>query len=165
MIEIRKAVPKDCPAIAQLKREVWETTYRGIYSDERIDGCDIEKNARAFEQMTADPDISLFVACDNGRIIAYMKCGKPHRPFGGYGQEIGLLYILKEYQKQGIGSRLFQTAQCVIKSNGFNEFFVSVNKYNANAIEFYKKMGGIVVRIDDDAEDKRDAQMKLLYII
>jgi ribosomal protein S18 acetylase RimI-like enzyme len=162
---IREAVRADCPAIAKVKHEVWNTTYRGIYSDERIDGFDFERNRLNFEGMADDPKVTLFVAAEGDKIVGYASCGKPYRSFGDYKQEIGLLYILKEYQRRGIGRRLFRAAEAEIAKTGADRFFVSVNKYNVSALEFYTAMGGSVVHVDGDKPDKRDAQVKLRYVI
>ena len=34
----RKATVEDCRALSELKRDVWITTYSGIYSQEKLDG-------------------------------------------------------------------------------------------------------------------------------
>ena len=49
-ITYRIAITKDCYAIAKLKGEVRNTTYRGIYSDEALDNYDIERNKQTFEK-------------------------------------------------------------------------------------------------------------------
>ena len=165
MIIIRKAVFEDCRTISLLKREVWNTTYRGIYSDAKIDGYDVDKHARVLEGIVQNPEMSLFTACDGERIIGFISCGTPHRPFLHYKQDIGLMYILDEYQRQGIGRRLFTAAINEIKENGHDEFFTSVNKYNTNAISFYEAMGGRIILTDEDKEDKRESQVKLHYDI
>jgi len=38
-------------------------------------------------------------------------------------------------------------------------------KYNANAIGFYIAAGGSIIHVDEDKEDKSEAQMKLHYIV
>ena len=165
MIEIRRATREDCREIAAVKHAVWNTTYRGIYSDERINNFDFERNRLVFESMVENPEVNLFVAADGEKIVGYSSCGKPHRPFGEYTQEIGLLYVLKEYQRRGVGRRLFQTALEEIRKTGVGEFFVSVNKYNVNAIDFYVGMGGVIVHVDEGCGDKRDTQIKLRYAV
>lgn len=165
MIEYRDASLDDCYEIALLKGAVWDTTYRGIYTDELLDNYDIVHNESIPKKTIVNPDISVCVATDSSRIIGFMSCGKPYRPFLAYKQEIGLLYILKEYQKRGIGRQLFLLGKSRIKTSGFSEFFISVNKYNHNALGFYLAMGGSIVHIDEDSEDKRNAQIKLHYTI
>ncbi len=155
-IEYRKANIDDCYAIAELKGVVWNTTYKGIYSDESLANYDIERNARTFLQIVNNPEIEIYVAIDNERIVGFMTCGKTYKKFKHYEQEIGLLYILKEYQRQGIGRRFFDIARKQVKESGYSEFIVSVNSKNENAISFYVSMSGKVI----DADEK---QMKILY--
>ena len=163
--QIRLATKKDCEELSKLKQRVWNTTYRGIYSDDKIDNFDYSKNATKFLNIIEDSDVELYVVEDNHKLIGYMDCGKPFRPYKNYEQEIGLLYILKEYQGQGIGKALFNLAYDRIKAKGYQEFFISCNKYNFSAQEFYKKMGGIIDAVDADQEDKSASQVKFIYMI
>lgn len=162
---IRLANKNDCLELSKLKQKVWQETYRGIYPNEKIDDFDYENNKEKFIKIIENPDIQLYVVEDEAKIIGYMDFGIPSRPFKDYKQEIGLLYILKEYQGKGIGKRLFNMAYENIKKTGFNEFFVCCNKYNIPAQKFYEKMGGEIIDIDDDNEDMSIPQVKYLYKI
>jgi ribosomal protein S18 acetylase RimI-like enzyme len=164
-ISYRLATLDDCYEIAKLKGEVWNTTYRGIYSDNVLDNYDVERNIKTFESIINNPKTTLYVATDVENIIGFISCGEPYRPFLHYKQDIGLLYLLKNYQRMGIGKKLFSIAKENIFSNGYAEFFVSVNKYNKNAIEFYLAMGGNIIYTDEDMEDKKEAQIKLHYTV
>ena len=161
---IRLANKNDCQELSNLKHIVWEETYRGIYSDNKIDNFDYEKNKEKFLNMILNQNIELYVVEVNGKLIGYMDCGRPYRPYKNYEQEIGLLYLLKEYQRKGIGKKLFNIAYNRIKENGYNEFFICCNKYNS-AKEFYKKMGGIIDKIDNDNVDKSIPQIYFIYYI
>ena len=154
----RIATEEDCYAIAKLKGIIWNTTYQGIYSDEALAGYDVVKNEKIFQQIVNNPEIELYVATDRDKIIGFMTCGRPYKPFRHYKQEIGLLYILKEYQRQGIGSSFFDIAREQVKEAGYGEFFVGVNSRNINAIDFYTYMGGKVI----DADER---QMKIVYTV
>lgn len=144
-IRFREARLTDCYEIAVLKGIVWNTTYQEIYPQEKLSGYDVEKNKRIFESIVENPEISLYVATDADKIVGFMTCGKPYRPFREYGQEIGLLYILKEYQRQGIGTAFFEIARRLVAGRGCKIFFLSVNKRNYNAQKFYMEMGGEVL--------------------
>lgn len=162
--EIRLATIEDCRELAQVKRKAWETTYREIYPDERIDNFDFSDQEKKFTKIISNESINLYVVLDeNGAIIGYMSCGKPLRKFKDYEQEIGLLYLLAPYQRNGLGRRLFLLANEKIKNNGYNEFFISCNKYNFKAQKIYEKMGGIKIHTDEDAEDKSVPQVKYHY--
>lgn len=149
-IHYREAVITDCYDLAVLKGKVWNTTYQGIYSQEKLTGYDVEKNKGIFESIVENPEISLYVATDGEEIVGFMTCGKPYKPFREYGQEIGLLYILKEYQRQGIGTAFFDIARKLIDESGDKEFFLSVNKRNYDAQKFYIAMGGEVICEDGE---------------
>lgn len=148
-ITYRKAQIEDCYSIAKLKGIVWNTTYKGIYSDEALFGYDIAKNQSIFENIVANTDIELYVAVDSKKIIGFMTCGKPYRTFRDFEQEVGLLYILKDYQRQGIGSAFLDIARKQVKDSGYNKFCVGVNRQNLNAIRFYEAVGGKQICTDD----------------
>lgn len=149
-IDFREACLADCYDLAVLKGNVWNTTYQGIYPQERLTGYDVEKNKRIFESIVENHEISLYVAVDGEKIVGFMTCGKPYKPFREYGQEIGLLYILKEYQRQGIGRAFFRIAKKLVVDSGYKEFFLSVNKKNYEAQKFYLAMGGEVLCEDGE---------------
>ena len=132
---IRLATIKDCDELSNLKQMVWNETYRGIYSDEKIDSFDYKKNSIKFLNIIKNPNVELYVVEDNNKLVGYMDCGIPYRPYKDYKQEIGLLYLLKDYQRKGIGKKLFNIGVNSIKNKGYNEFFISCNKYNINAQE------------------------------
>ena len=163
-MEIRIATDEDCRSLATLKRRVWETTYRGIYPDEKLDKYDIDLNENKFKNMIKQKSQKLFVVLNESEIIGYMSCGKIMRPFDEHTHDIGLLYLAKEYQGKGIGLDLIQFAKNELKNQGVTEFIVSCNKYNISAQQFYKKMGGKIIKIDEDNKDKSIPQVKFQFI-
>ena len=163
-MEIRIASYEDCRSLALLKRIVWETTYRGIYPNEKIDKYDVDLNENKFKNMIKEQSQRLFVILSDSKIIGYISCGKIMRAFDKHTHDIGLLYLLKEYQGKGIGRQMFEFAKKELKNQGITEFIVSCNKYNIPAQQFYKKMGGQIIKIDEDNEDKSIPQVKFKFI-
>ena len=105
--EIRLATLDDARRLAEVKLACWETTYRGIYPDSKLDNYDIDKNEEKFKNIINNEFVDLYVVVIDDDIVGYMSCGEPMRPYADYEQEIGLLYILKEYRRKGIGFQLF----------------------------------------------------------
>lgn len=157
-ISYRKAIPEDCLELAILKGQVWNTTYQGIYPEEKLSGYDVAKNEKIFQNIVSNPDIELYVATDDTKIVGLMTCGKPYRPFMDFQQEIALLYILKEYQRQGIGKAFFDIAKKQMAANGHSKFFLAVNSRNFDAQKFYEAMGGVIIAKDEQ-------QIKYKYTI
>ena len=164
-MNIRIATNEDCRSLAILKRRVWETTYRGIYPNEKLDKYDIDLNENKFKDMIKQQSQKLFVVLNDSEIIGDMSYGKILRAFDEHTYDRGLLYLAKEYQGKGIGLRLFQFAKNGLKDQGVTEFIVSCNKYNLSAQQFYKKMGGKIIKVDEDNEDKSIPQVKFKFVV
>lgn len=152
-VSFRKATAEDCLALSELKKAVWNTTYKGIYPQERLDGYDVKKNEEIFRGIVANPEIEIYVAEDADEIVGFMTVGKPYKLYEEYDQEVGLLYIRKDYQRKGIGRRFIDIAKAEVEAKGFDRFILSVNAQNAGAIAFYTAMGGEIVL--DDGGQKR----------
>lgn len=163
---IRLAEEADCEVLARVKKEIWESTYRGIYPEEKFALYDYEKNTDYFLSIVRNEEIDLYVVLVEDQIVGYMSFGKPFRPFRDYEQDIGLFYLKKECQRNGIGKDLFTLAYQTMKYRGYKKFFISCNKYNVSAQKFYEKMGGILIDVDEDnAEDRSLPQVKYHYDI
>lgn len=161
---IRLAKISDIDNLAILKQKVWDETYRGIYDDDIIDNFDYKKKAESFKNIIDNPDTNLYVV-ESNELVGYMSIGKPLREFKNFNQELSLLYLRKNFQRRGIGKYLFNLAYNEVKNNGYQEFFVSCNKYNINARKFYEAMGGTLIYEDEESNQKRYDQAKYHYIV
>lgn len=162
--EIRLAELTDVKELAKVKKLIWESNLRGVYNDEVIDNFNYEKEESVFTKIINNEEIDLYSVIVDDKIVGYMDCGKPYNEFQDYEAEIGLLYLKKECQGQGIGTMLFQLAKESFRNKGIDKFFISCNKYNLEAQKFYEAMGGKVVQVDEDNfEDKRSVQVKYHY--
>jgi len=74
-MEIRLADKNDSKELSYLKKEVWETTYRGIYDDEVIDNYDYVKREEKFNNLIDDDSQEVYVCVVDNKIIGYMVLG------------------------------------------------------------------------------------------
>ena len=160
----RLAKYDDANDIALIKRSVWNTTYRGIYADELIDGFDLDKHTEKFKRMI-DSGTYLYVVEIDNKLIGYFAFGKPFHQYEDYEMELSLLYLLGEYQGKGIGTKVFNFIKDRIKELGINRFYLCCNKYNYNSQKFYEKMGGKIIHIDEDDSLKDRVQIYYEYEI
>lgn len=163
LVQFRRAVLSDCREIAAVKRRIWETTYRGIYPDAKIDGYDMPAQEEKFASIVRNGKMSLYVAEKDGNLLGYMCYGENFRKAFGKTNEILLLYVLKEYQGQGIGRRFFQIARDGLRAMGCKEFLIACNKYNVPAQDFYRAMGGRLIQTDEDNPDCSIPQVYFAY--
>ena len=160
--QIVKASQQMCDTLAIVKRDVWETTYRGIYPADKFDNYDNIEHAKKFKQYIDASNIELYVAKVGDRIVGYMSVGKSaYRPAGEL--EIVTLYVLKQFQGVGIGKALFNFGKERIIAQGGTQFTICCNKYNLPAQEFYKKMGGRIICVDDDMDDRSIPQIQFQF--
>ncbi|WP_053073741.1 GNAT family N-acetyltransferase [Bacillus sp. LL01] len=127
-MEIRLAAPGDESAIAHVHVESWRTTYRGIIEDSYLQ--DISKDRRqqmwkgAIEQ--GYEKSCLFVAVDEGEIVGFANAG-PERTNGyGIDTELFAIYLLKDYQKKGIGRKLVEQVARFLQEKNYQSMLVWV---------------------------------------
>lgn len=76
--------------------------------------------------------------------------------------EIIALYVLPEYQKLGIGKKLFLAWINELINLWFNDMIVNVLKWN-NALNFYKKCGGKIVWEKSDQFGEKTLREDIVY--
>ena len=158
-VEFVRASKEDCCTLSKIKKEVWNTTYRGIYNDKDIDEFDYKKH----EQKFIDGLDGLYLIKFDDNVIGYFCFSYPKYPYKDYKYSLNSLYILKEYQGNGIGKKVFDFIMKYCIDNNISEFFTSANKYNINAQKFYSKMSGVLESIYDEGDDKSYHQCNFVF--
>ncbi len=144
-ISCRKAMIDDAALIVQTRSIVWRETYRGIYPDEILAGCDDAASQARFAARIADPAHSIYLYFDGDTCVGYFALGpSDYGPYKEFDLCLNNLYIRKEYKGLGLGRRAFEAVQRDCRARGSNQFFCGCNYHNKPAMEFYEHMGGIL---------------------
>src|SRR3954470_23846335 len=127
-ITIAPTARADLPAIAELAAVIWRSHYAGIISNEQIDYM----LARMYDLKTLENELSAGIRFD--RVLA----GDKLVGFASYGSDGGemklhKLYILPQWQRQGLGAELIKRAENSARSSGCRTLIVGVNKANGQA--------------------------------
>ncbi len=140
-IEIRKAEVNDAEKVVDVNFNSWETTYGGIFKQDVFERRKLnkDKNIAWWKQHLAG-EHDVYVALVDGKLVGYMDFYRESRTHEGYA-EIASIYILKDYQKMGIGRRFFEIAIELTKQANKTKFMLNVLDRNSS-LGFYKKMGG-----------------------
>lgn len=149
MLTIRKAEMKDAAGIAEVHISSWLDTYSGIMPDEKLDSLNLESCTKKWEgniQRSFEGKEILFVAELDDKIVGFCG-GSPNDDENTkvkYQEDLRVIYIFKEYQKQGIGRKLVSEYVKAIKSRGINSMIIWVLEQNDSRL-FYEKLGGKLV--------------------
>jgi len=142
-VEVREARLDDAPAIAQVHRESWRTTYAGILPLAVIAGEAGRKSERSWRRRlsAAVPESAHFIAEAGGGVVGFASCGPARHRLEGLESEIYALYVLQAWQRRGAGRALVRSCAAHFVRHGHFGFYLWVLKANRARL-FYERMGG-----------------------
>ena len=142
-MNFRTAVTADWEAIAQLHAESWSDHYRGILTDEYLDGPVFEDRRQVWQSRfeAPGPNQLVLVAEENGVLVGFVcACGEEDPVWGAY---IDNLHVRPNQKGKGIGKMLMQkTAQWILDTHTQHHFYLWVLEANHSSRAFYEKIGG-----------------------
>lgn len=143
---IRDATLADIPEVAKLHVESWNKTYKGIIAQTHLDNM---KNniAKRIERMQKDFNLrKMVVAVIEDEIVAFSEFVFSNE----FSKELNIdcelcgLYVKNEYLNKGIGTQVFNYVKDVFIKSGKNKMGLWCVKENKNAVNFYRRKGGII---------------------
>ena len=142
---IRRRERKDCEAIAKLITVCWNDTYRGLVSDDFLDGLYNNEDDRiknSYDKFDENDNHQFVLEVDK-KIVGWMNVGDSEE--GEEYGEIHAIYILSEYKGFGYGRKLVEEGINEIKSMGFKKMIIGCLDGNSSN-EFYKHIGGKFIK-------------------
>ncbi len=142
---IRRADNSDISALAALGAATFTQTFGHLYSAEDLAFFVNESHSEvAYGSALANPETPVWVAEDQGNLVAYIKLcpnGLPCDPSVDNAVEISKIYALTEYQNQGLGQELMNQAMIYARNSGFSAMVLSVYSENFGGHKFYRRNG------------------------
>ena len=135
--KIRPATAEDAYGIARVHSVAWHETYTGLIAEEFLKTRTVERSLSRMQNGWKN----MSVAEADGEIVGF--CGvSPARDedLPGVGEVQGL-YVLRAYQKVGIGKALLADGVQRLQGQGFSEICLWVLDTNENARRFYESQG------------------------
>lgn len=161
-ITLRQAVTSDAETIAALHTESWRSAYRGILSDDYLDGTIFdERKAYWQEGLNAPQPERRFVllAEQAGEAVAFVSVFLDEEP--GFGALLHNLHVRPALKGQGLGKLLMAEAAKWTLAQHTNQMHLWVFEANREARKFYEALGGRVVG-EDFASVAGNVERKLL---
>ena len=142
---IRPGQKIDASSISRVYVQTWQDTYLGVVPYYYLYTMSIPQLEQAFLNEMKSKHVISFVAEDAGRVIGFITGGYERKGDYIYSGEIYTLYVLKNRQRQGIGTRLVSALATQFNYFGIYSMLVWVLKQNPYR-QFYEKLNGIYLR-------------------
>ena len=144
---IRDATLNDIREVAKLHVDSWNNTYKGIIAQDYLDNMKNNLEKR-IERMNNEFNLrKMIVATLNDEIVAFSEFVLSNE----FSKDLDIdcelcgLYVKNEYLKSGIGTKVFNYVRNLFIENNKKKMGLWCVKENENAINFYKRKGGVVV--------------------
>lgn len=140
-LNIRNATLTDAKGIAKVHVDSWKTTYKNIIPNDFLQKLSYEQRTNSWIKNISEENNYVFVAeNDQKEIVGFADCGKRESNHIEHSGDLTSIYILKEYQGQGIGKQLMHQLFIQFEKLGYNRVFVEVLEDN-NTRYFYEYYG------------------------
>ncbi|GGX44770.1 GNAT family N-acetyltransferase [Undibacterium squillarum] len=160
-VSLRRATVADAEAIAAVRVEGWQTTYRGMIPDQYLDEMLVDDHVlywkRILQALPAAADKAcVYVAESEGHVIGFVSATLLAEPKHGYHAELGALYIRPQWQRAGIGRRMMHKVARTLQSWNCADLVVWVLSDNRLARNFYEELHGEFVLEQEFSWDDMD---------
>lgn len=143
-MNVRKATLADAHAIAVVHVESWKTTYEGIVPAAYLGQLSVSEKAQLWRRGLNQPKHSIFVVEEDGSVCGFISGGRNRAAQGKeaeYEGEIYAIYLLKEAQGKGYGTKLVAALMDDFRRQGIRSMVVWVLADNPSR-RFYERLGG-----------------------
>ena len=143
-IHIRKASIEDAFPLAKTHVDAWRSAYKEVIPQSYLDSLSYDERHAMWTDIltTKSPtSIQLVAVNEDNTIIGFIAGGEARDPEFSYDAELYALYLLPEYQGQGIGKKLMLHLTEWLIRNGYHGLYLWVLEKNRTRY-FYEKLGG-----------------------
>ena len=144
---LREAALSDAEGIARVRVDTWRSAYKGIVSAETLDNLSVERDAARWrENLSSSRPVFVYVAVVENQVVGFAIGGAERNGDPDYAGELYAIYILPQFQGQGIGQALMKAGRQWLIGHGFANMLIWVLKDNQAARAFYIAQGGRLAR-------------------
>ena len=144
---IRPSQRTDAHAMSRIYVKTWRDTYLSVIPFGYLFGMSESRQEQAFLNELSSRQTISFVAEDAGRVVGFITGGDERNKDDIYRGEIYTLYVLKHFQRRGIGGRLVSALATRLNRNGIYSMLVRVLKLNPYR-RFYQKINGTYLKTE-----------------
>lgn len=141
MTAFKKVQENDITKLAALASKIWHEYWTEILTESQIEYMlENFQSVNAIEKQLAEEHYNYyFISDENNENIGYFGISnKENYMF------LSKLYLSEEYRRKGIGKAAFEKIKQLAAKENLTTIRLTVNKYNTNTINAYKKWGFII---------------------
>lgn len=144
---IRPSRADDAHAISRIYVQTWRDTYLSIVPYGYLLEMSTSRHEQAFYDEINHEQVDGFVAEGIRGVAGFITGGRERKDDAVFGGEIYALYVLKHFQRQGIGAKLVSALAGHLDRSGIHTLLVRVLKLNPYR-RFYQKINGTLIRTE-----------------
>ena len=144
---IRPSQRTDAPSMSRVYVQTWRDTYLSVIPYGYLFEMSAPRHEQAFFNDLNSRQIISFVAENASRVVGFITGGYERNLDDIYSGEIYTLYVLKNFQRQGIGGKLVSAFATQLNQTGIYSMLVRVLKFNPYR-RFYKKINGVYLKTE-----------------
>jgi GNAT superfamily N-acetyltransferase len=124
--KIRQAQLDDAEAMARVIVDGWHTTYGGIMPDDFLESMKASEHAKGTRELLKrlGDDSRALVAERDGEIVGTIIVTPPIYPVADFKAEIVSFYVLRSYQRHGVGAALLREIAQWLLATGRSNLFI-----------------------------------------
>jgi ribosomal protein S18 acetylase RimI-like enzyme len=142
-MEIRPALISDAAALARVHVDSWRAAYGGLVPDSSLRRFTYEWREERFREAIAAHAEETYVVQQDEQVVGFLTLGAARDADMDVSLtgEIWGIYISPKYWRKGIGRKVAQEAETVLKSRGYKTIVLWVLEDNRQARQFYAALG------------------------
>ena len=149
-ILIRPGSSADAEGIARVHVDTWRETYQDILPPRVLSAQTYARRLALWRQTLARDAERLVLVAEAGKeIVGFATSGRNRNPVVPFTAEMYTLYMLSDWQGEGIGQELFRRSARQLAAEGHKNLITWVLADNPS-VGFYEWLGGIPVAERDE---------------
>lgn len=147
------------PSIAEIHVRSWQAAYRGVLSDDLLDGLSVTEREASWQVLLGDTEhhsLNLVAEDEGGALAGFCAVTTPSRdakedePLA----EVGALYVDPDRWREGAGAAMLIAAFEMLKERGWPDVVLWVLPENRRALAFYARFGFAI----EEGVEKREGR-------
>ena len=141
MLTYRNATADDAALISHIFAASWRSAYTGVISGDYLHRLPADYWVPSLRSWLGSGQMYGIVASLDGTPVGCVIFGRGRDSAYGDWGEIVSLYLMPEYMRMGIGSKLLNEALGLLREDGYSRFYLWAIEGNGIGDAFYRKHG------------------------